>query len=263
MRARSIAVAQTFPVRGDVGANVAQHVRLARAAAEGQAQIVVFPELSLTGYEIALASGLAFSRSDARLDPLVEEASGASMTLIVGAPVRIGSRLHIGAFIVFPDRTVGLYTKQHLGAFSDSAHCDGVVPPAEATAFHPGDQAPLVRFGGNTAAVAVCADTGRPSHPQAAAERGAKNYLASMFVIPSEFERKFGDLGAYAARHSMAVAFANYGGPSGGLASGGGSAIWSERGELLSQLESTGAGVAVATESRSGWRAESTMVGGP
>jgi predicted amidohydrolase len=261
-RARSIAVAQTIPVRGDVGANLEQHVRLLRVAAEGQAQIAVFPELSLTGYEIALANGLAFSRRDARLDPLVEEASCCSMTLIVGAPVRIGSRLHIGAFVVFPDRTVGLYTKQHLGAFSTSASRDGVVPPAEATAFHPGHRNPPVRFGGNTAAVAVCADTGRPSHPQEAADRGARTYLASMFAIPSELERKSADLGAYAARHSMAVAFANYGGPSGGLASGGGSAIWSERGELLSQLEATGAGVAVATESHSGWRARTIMLGG-
>lgn len=108
----------------------------------------------------------------------------------------------------------------------------------------------------------MCADTGRPSHPQDAADRGARTYLASMFAIPSEVERKSADLGAYAARHSMAVAFANYGGPSGGLASGGGSAIWSERGELLSQLEATGAGVAVATESHSGWRARTIMLGG-
>jgi predicted amidohydrolase len=83
-----------------------------------------------------------------------------------------------------------------------------------------------------------------------------------MFAIPSELERKSADLGAYAARHSMAVAFANYGGPSEGLASGGGSAIWSERGELLSQLEAAGVGVAVATQGHSGWRARTIMLGG-
>lgn len=260
--ARSIAVAQTIPIRGDVDANVAQHVRLAHAAAREQAQVLVFPELSLTGYELDLANDLAFSQSDPRLAPLVEAASSYSMTLIVGAPVRIGSRLHIGAFIVSPDRTVGLYTKHHLGAFSTKASCDGVVPPAEATVFHPGNWNPLVRFGGNTAAVAVCADTGRPSHPQDAADRGARTYLASMFVIPSEFERETANLRAYAAQHSMIVAFANYGGPSGGLASGGRSAIWSESGELLAQLGAIGAGVAVAIESHAGWRAETVMLGG-
>jgi predicted amidohydrolase len=261
-RARSIAAAQTVPVRGDVDENVARHVRLVRVAAKARAEVLVFPELSLTGYEIELADSLAFSRDDARLAPLVEEAASCSMTLIIGAPVRIETRLYIGAFILSPDRTVGLYTKQRLGAFSANAVCDGIVPPGEATVFHPGDLNPLVRLGGHAAAVAVCADTGRPSHPQDAAARGARTYLASMFVIPSEFERETANLSAYAVRHSMAVVFANYGGPSGGLASAGRSAIWSERGELLAQLSATGAGVAVAVEDDSGWRGETIILGG-
>ena len=107
-------------MQGDVDANVEQHLRLAHVAAEERAQVLVFPELSLTGYELDLADALAFSQSDARLAPLVDAASSYTMTLIVGAPVRIASRLHIGAFILFPDRTVGLYTKHHLGAFSTS-----------------------------------------------------------------------------------------------------------------------------------------------
>jgi predicted amidohydrolase len=260
-RARSIAVAQTVPVPGDVEANVAGHLRLVGAAAEEGAQVLVFPEMSLTGYELELARGLAFTRDDARLAPLAEAARVCPMTLVVGAPVRIESRLYIGALVVSPDGAVGLYTKQRMGAFSDGARCDGVVPPAEATFFHPGELNPLVRFGGNTAAVAVCADTGRPAHAEEAARRGAKTYLASMFVIPSEFERETANLREYAARHSMVVAFANYGGPSGGLASGGRSAIWSERGELLAQLPPTGAGVAIASENRTGWRAVTLMLG--
>jgi NAD+ synthase (glutamine-hydrolysing) len=167
----------------------------------------------------------------------------------------VGSRLYIGAFIICPDRSVALYTKRRLGAFSPAANCDGTVPPAEATVFHPGDLDPLVRFGGNTAAVAVCADTGQPSHPQQAADRGAKTYLASMFVIPSEFERESAALRAHAVKYRMAVALANFGGPSGGLASGGRSAIWSEAGELLAQLGVAGAGLVVAIEGDAGWRA--------
>lgn len=47
----------------------------------------------------------------------------------------------------------------------------------------------------------------------------------------------------------------------GGLASGGRSAIWSERGELLAELDAIGAGVAVATESQAGWRPETMLLG--
>lgn len=258
-----MAAAQTIPMRGDVDANMEQHVRLIRVAAEEQAQVVVFPELSLTGYELDLSRDLAFSQRDSRLASLVELAAFHSMTLIVGAPVRIGARLYIGAFIVSPDRSVDVYTKHHLGAFSASASSNGIVPPAEATVFHPGDRNPLVRFGGTTAAVAVCEDAGRPFHPQQAAARGAQIYLASMFVIPSDLEKETANLRAYAVRHSMSVVFANYGGPSGGLASGGASAIWSEGGTLLAQLDRTGAGVAVAIESDAGWRARTRRLGSP
>jgi predicted amidohydrolase len=112
------------------------------------------------------------------------------------------------------------------------------------------------------AAVAVCADAGRPVHANKAAERGAGTYLASMFVIPSDLEKETATLRSYAVRHSMAVVLANCGGPSGGLPSGGRSAIWSEKGELLAELETRGAGVAVAVRGDSGWRATTVMLDG-
>jgi predicted amidohydrolase len=259
-RSRSIAVAQTCPVPGDVPTNLAEHVQLARLAAAEGAQVVVFPELSLTGYELGLAEGLAFAEDDPRLSPLQGAASTHSLTLIAGAPVRLGPRLHIGAFILFSDRTTALYTKHHLGAFGPAAACDGTVPPAEATVFQPGDRNPLLRFGNNNvAAVAVCADVGRPSHPQQAADRGARAYLASMFVIPSEYEGEAAKLQRYAVRHSLMVALANFGSPSGGLASAGRSAVWSETGELLVQLGAGGAGVAVVAETEPGRRTRTVL----
>jgi len=60
----------------------------------------------------------------------------------------------------------------------------------------------------------------------------------------------------------MTVVLANFGGPSGGFASAGGGAIWSERGERLAQLGSAGAGVVVAIESHAGWRARTIVLGG-
>jgi predicted amidohydrolase len=259
---RALAAAQTTTIRGDVDANAEQHLRLIHVAAEQGARVLVFPELSLTGYELQLADELAFSRDDPRLAPLVEAASSCSMSLVVGAPVRLASGLHIGALIVCPDRTVDIYTKRHLGPFPAGASRDGVVPPAEATVFEPGDRDPLVHLGDHLAAVAVCADTNRPSHPRRAAGRGASTYLASMFVIPSELVAETARLQACAARHAMTVVMANHGGPTGGLASAGASAIWSADGELLARLETIGQGVAVAIECDTGWSARAVMLGG-
>jgi predicted amidohydrolase len=261
-RSRSIAVAQTRPVMGDVPANLDEHARLIRLAAAEGAQIVVFPELSLTGYELGLAAELAFAEDDPRLSPLLDLANSHRTIVIVGAPVRVGPFLHIGAFVLSPDRTIRLYTKRRLGAFPPSAACDsldGTIPPAEATVFRPGDHDPLVRFGDGTAAIAVCADIGTPAHPQRAADRGADTYLASMFVIPSDYDGEDAKLSDYARQHRMLTALANFGSPSGGLRSAGRSAIWSEAGELLVRLDANGSGVAVVTETSEGYQTRAVM----
>jgi predicted amidohydrolase len=256
---RSLAAAQTIAVPGDVAANVAHHVRLVHAAAQARARVLVFPELSLTGYELVLAPALAFSRTDGRLTPFLELAATYQMTIVVGAPVRL-DELYIGAFIVAPGGTIDLYTKHHLGAFPPGVSPNGVVPPAEATVFQPGTLNPLVRVAGGTAAVAVCADVGRPEHAHSASARGADIYLASMFVIPSDFAGDASRLQAYAARHSMAVVFSNYGDRTGGLPSAGRTAIWSQHGELLVQLPRSGAGIAVAVETDAGWQASTVTL---
>jgi predicted amidohydrolase len=258
---RSLAAAQLIPVRGEVEANVAGHIRLIRAAAEAGAGVLVSPELSLTGYELDLAAELAFVEGDARLGPLIEAAAAHEMTIVVGAPVRIQSQLHIGAFIVAPNGSVEVYTKHHLGAFPPEANPGGAVPPAEASVFQPGDRNPLVRMGGHTAAVAVCADIGRPAHAEQAAARGADTYLASMFVIPGDLAPDTARLRQYAARHAMAVVFSNFGGPTGGLPSGGSSAIFTQQGELVAQLPPAGEGIVIAAEDENGWRGEPVVLG--
>jgi predicted amidohydrolase len=260
---RSIAVAQTCPVKGDVQANIEEHFRLAHLAAVEGAKVIVFPELSLTGYELTLGNELAFTEDDPRLSSLLNLAASQGTTLIIGAPVRVGSLLHIGAFILSSDRTIGLYTKHQLGAFPPSASCDscdGTVPPPEASVFQPGDRNPLIRFGEIIAAVAVCADISRLAHPQLAAERGANIYLASMFAIPSDFEGEVSKLSRYAAQHHMMTGLANFSGPSGGLKSAGRSSIWSDAGELLVQLDVAGSGFAVVTETPHELRTRAVMV---
>lgn len=142
LTAARLAAAQTIPQPGDVAANVGEHVRLIRAAADEQVQVLLFPELSLTGYELELAASLAFSFDDPRLEPLRALAVACRLTLIVGAPVRIGPQLFLGALVLAPDRSIDLYTKHHLGVFPPDVNPGGPVPPAEASVFQPGDRNP-------------------------------------------------------------------------------------------------------------------------
>jgi predicted amidohydrolase len=63
-----ICVAQTKPVKGDIQANVENHKKIINLAINNGAGIIIFPELSITGYEPALAKALATDINDSRLD---------------------------------------------------------------------------------------------------------------------------------------------------------------------------------------------------
>jgi predicted amidohydrolase len=220
----------------------------------------LFPELSLTGYELDLADELAITEDEPRLERVADAARSHALTVVVGAPLRVLRGLHVGAIVFAPSGERFVYTKQRLGAFGESARVDGTLPPPEASVFQPGELDPLVELDGGVAAIAICSDTGRASHAQRAAERRAKTYLASMFVIPSEFEQDSARLRGYASEHSLCVALSNYGSPTGGLAAAGRSSIWSEQGELVVQLPANGAGIAVATRTSDGWSGRVAML---
>lgn len=257
---RALAAAQTVPIAGDVPANIEQHVRLVRVAAREGAKLVVFPELSLTGYELALGEQLAFSEHDGRLAPLMDVAAACQVTLVAGAPVRVAGALHIGAFIVSPGGAIELYTKHHLGAFTTADSPDGVVPPPESSIFTEGTQDPAVRFGEHEAAMSICADSRHDSHRSRAARKGVATYLSSQFAIAAHLPLKLSVLKRHAADHGMTIVFSNYGGPTGGLPAAGASGVWSDRGERLVTLASRGAGVAVALEQRNGFRTSAVML---
>ncbi len=245
----TLAAAQTVPAPGDVDANTRQHERFVRVAAAEGVDLLLFPELSLTGYELHMASDLAFSGHDERLRPICSLAEGHGMTLVVGAPVRMAGRLHIGAFIVSPDGGIDLYTKHHIGQ-------------GEETFVEPGSDDALVQIGGMRAAIAICADAKHQAHAQAAAGGGAEVYLASAFVTPAELPSKIDLLGGHARRCGMTVLLANYGGPSGGSPSGGSSAIWSDTGRALATAEPSGSGLVIGRKSAEGWRGRISMLEG-
>jgi len=70
-----VALAQVAPVLGDVGRNVKQHVEMIGEARRKRADMVVFPELSLTGYFLRdVVPEVAIGRDDAVVGTLAEAA---------------------------------------------------------------------------------------------------------------------------------------------------------------------------------------------
>ena len=83
MRRRVLALAQIAPVLGDLAQNVAMHQKnLAEAKAAG-ADLVIFPELSLTGYQLQdLAPEVAMRRNDPRLLALATLTAGGPSAVV-------------------------------------------------------------------------------------------------------------------------------------------------------------------------------------
>jgi predicted amidohydrolase len=239
-----IAAAQVPSVRGKVEVNVRTHAAAMAVAADHGVSLVVFPELSLTGYELDLAAELAMSSDDPRLDPLIETAGRHGLEAVVGAPLSNGAgKPGLGAFVIGPGGVAATYRKMHLGG-------------DEPTHFAPGDAPCVRRFGDHAVGLAICADSSKPSHSAGYAAAGAGVYATGVFLTPEWYQTDTPRLAAHAARHRMLVVMANHGASRGSLESVGKSAIWGPDGELLVRATGTASALLVASRTESGWRAE-------
>ncbi|VVQ37337.1 carbon-nitrogen hydrolase family protein [Pseudomonas fluorescens] len=229
MSTLTIAAAQSISIAGDLSGNIARHRRFLEAAAEQGVELLVFPELSLTGYEGKTAAALAIEPQDAVLQPLRDLARKLGVTAVVGMPVRLedSDSVRIGALVLGADGSLGVYSKQHLHA-------------GEELVFAPGLGGPTLNIGGEVVALAVCADFSHASHAATAADQGAGLYAAGVLISEKGYAADTAILQGYARQHAMAVLMANHGGLTGGWQSAGRSGIWSEEGSLI--VAAAGAG---------------------
>jgi len=248
MPALVLAAAQTAPLAGDLSANLARHLDFIATAARHGVTLLQFPELSLIGYELALARDCAVTLDDVRLAPLVEAAHRHAMTIVAGAPLRLAdATLRLAALVFGPDGAIRHYAKQYLH-------------PGEDAVFVPGDAGLTLTLGDDAhtrAALAICADTGHPEHPEAAKRSGAAVYSAGMLLSVNGYAADTRQLQGYAREHRMAVLLANYGAPSGGWQCAGGSALWDENGECIARAPDHGEALLIAERHADGWHGRS------
>ena len=238
----AIAAAQCSSVKGDLGENVRRHVSLARLAAQRGASVVVFPELSLTGYEPTIASSAALDGDEASLSPLTELVEASQLTIIAGCPIRsTQDKPFIGAVILRPGQSNAVYRKRFLGS-------------REGQHFIASDEMMVCASHGRSIGVAICADINNPIHPADASALGATIYAAGVMMSPEFIGEAEDDMAAHAGKHRMLAVMANHASPSGPYDSARRSAIWIESGELLVRAEGDGECIVLATCTPDGWR---------
>lgn len=239
-----IAAAQVASARGEIAQNVATHAAAVAAAAARGVSVLVFPELSLIGYEPDLAASHALAATDARLDPLGELARRHRMHVAAGAALATaGGKPAIGAVLFGPDGTRRTYAKMHLGGSEPHFFAPGAAPLAFAA-------------GGQTVGLSICADSSAATHPAAYAALGATVYAAGVFLNAEWFATDAPRLAAYAPRHRMLVVMANHAASAGTYRSVGRSAAWAPDGALLAQAAGTEDALVVAARGPGGWTAE-------
>ena len=148
-----ISVAQTRPVKGDIELNIEHHKKIIELAVSYEADIIVFPELSITGYEPGLGKQLATAKDDHRFDDFQKISDTKKIIICVGMPINAGPGIHISTIIFQPGKRRQVYSKQYL-------HSD------EEPYFANGNQQVFLTSGEHKIALAICYELSVPAHSE-------------------------------------------------------------------------------------------------
>ena len=180
-----IVMAQLNMLVGDIEGNAEQVITAARRARdEFQADAIVFPELTLSGYppeDLLLRAGL-HNRVLAALEQVNQEVSG--IDLVLGYPHAASHGLYNAASLLRDGHTVATYHKHHLPNYSVFD---------EKRYFAEGREPCVVEIKGVKVGITICEDVWHPGPVALAAEAGAQlilNLNASPFHTGKELERE-------------------------------------------------------------------------
>jgi predicted amidohydrolase len=227
-----IGVAQTRPVRGDIDRNIGAHRQLISLAVEQGAEMLVFPELSITGYEPELAKGLATTAADSRFGIFQQLSDRHEITLGIGVPVMNGSGIQIGLVFFQPERESITYAKQYLH-------------PDELPYFVEGRGQVFFTRGNEKIAPSICYELSVPAHAAGASSGGSTVYLSSVAKTAAGAVKAAEILAETARIYSMWVLVANCIGLCDKDDCGGKSSVWNREGRLLTQLNDIDEGILV------------------
>jgi predicted amidohydrolase len=226
----SVAAAQPRCAAKDVHRNAAAHAELIRNA---QARIVVFPELSLTGYEL---DAVPIALDDPALDVIVGACEETHSVALVGAPIRGSeSGTSIGAVRVDATGVIPAYRKCFLGG-EEPAH------------FLPGNGPIVIEVDGWRVGLGICKDTGVEQHIRQTAALNIDVYLAGLVHHPDELEMQEQRARRIAQACNSYVGFASFAGSTGGGfdQTAGVSSLWSPAGFPIARAGAEAGGFAQA-----------------
>ncbi len=219
-----IASAQIEVKVGDIENNLKKHLQTIEVVSKHNVDLIVFPEMSLSGYCREEALNLSFKEHDARLLSLKEISSNHNITIIVGAPILIKQNLHIGSFIFQPNNSSLIYTKQFLHKGEDLFFVSSF------------NYNPILNIKQSKISFAICADINNKQHAENAFKNDCDIYIPSIFFSENGIEDGHGILSSYSKKYNFNTLMSNFCGKHWNINSAGRSAFWDRKGEKLSEL---------------------------
>ncbi|ATV46023.1 carbon-nitrogen hydrolase family protein [Pectobacterium brasiliense] len=213
-------------VVGHIDENVKKHQDMVITAAQNAVDIIVFPELSLSGYEPSLAEELALSPKDIKSDAFQSMSNEYAISIAVGYPIKFSDGIKITMIIFQPEKETLFYSKQ-------------LLHPDEIPFFKQGKQQTTVSVEGKVVVPAICYESLQPTHALEAAKLGADLYVASVAKSANGVVRAYAHYPAIARKHGMFALMANAVGKADNFICAGQSAIWDREGKLLIQANAT------------------------
>jgi predicted amidohydrolase len=226
-----ICVAQARSFKGDVQTNIDHHKKLIDLAVSQQSDLIIFPELSLTGYEPTLAGKLAVTMNDARFDIFQNISDTKTIAIGAGTPVKSEKGVHIGMLLFQPDQPRQLSSKKYLH-------------PDEEEFFVGGENNNL-KIKGATVALAICYEISIEAHTASVLKEGAAIYVASVAKVARGIVKVYESLSKTARKYEIPVMMANCIGECDGDVGAGQSAVWNSKGELVQKLSESQEGLLI------------------
>jgi len=208
------------------------HKRLIELAVSEMVELIVFPELSLTGYEPKLAEALAVPEDDLFLDVFQKISDDSRITIGVGMPTKNDQGVLISTIIFQPHEPRQIYSKRYL-------HSD------EYPYFIRGQRPLILNINDHKISIAICYELSVPEHSEDAYESGSEIYLASIAKSAEGIEKAIQTLSGIARNYSMIALMSNCIGPSDGFECGGKTSAWNNKGVLLGQLNDKNEGILI------------------
>jgi len=227
-----LSVAQTKPFKGDIQRNIEGHRKLIDLAVSHEVDAIIFPELSLSGYEPTLVKALAITQDDASLDEFQKISDERHIMIGVGVPVKNDEGICISIILFQPDKARLTYSKKYLH-------------PDEEPFFTSGKNGTLITVNGINLALAICYEISMPEHSERAFNLGAKIYIASVAKFVNGIDRAINTLSEIASKYTMTVMMSNCIGQSDGHECAGKSSVWNNKGLLTGQLDNNKEGILI------------------